>query len=43
MLWSRAKGLQLEVRTQFSAHRFDPNRNLIKATRDKMYRKHFAT
>jgi len=43
MLRSRAKGLQLEDRTRFSAHRFDPNRNLIRATLDKMYRKHFAT
>ena len=42
MLRRRAKGLEFEERTRFSAHRFEPNRNLIKATLDEMYRKHFA-
>ena len=41
MLRSRAKGLEFE-RTRFSAHLFEPNRNLVKATLDKMYRKYFA-
>jgi len=41
MLRSRAKGLEFE-RTHFSTHLFEPNRNLIKATLDKMYRKYFA-
>ena len=41
MLRSRAKGLEFE-RTKFSAHLFEPNRNLIKATLDRMYRRYFA-
>jgi hypothetical protein len=41
MLRTRAKGLEFE-RTTFSAHLFEPNRNLIKATLDRMYRKYFA-
>jgi hypothetical protein len=41
MLRTRAKGLEFE-RTKFSAHLFEPNRNLIKATLDRMYRKYFA-
>jgi len=41
MLRSRAKGLEFE-RPHFSTHLFEPNRNLIKATLDKMYRKYFA-
>jgi hypothetical protein len=42
MLRSRAKGLESEKRTTF-LHLFEPNRNLIKGTLDKMYRKYFAT
>ena len=41
MLRSRAKGSEFE-RISFSAHLFEPNRNLIRATLDKMYRKYFA-
>ena len=41
MLRCRAKGLEFE-QTRFSAHLFAPNRSLIKATLEKMYRKHFA-
>ena len=41
MLRSRAKGLEFE-RTRFSAYLFEPDRNLIKDTLDKMYRKYFA-
>ena len=41
MLRSRAKGLEFE-RTNCSAHLFEPNRNLIKGTLDRMYRKYFA-
>ena len=41
MLRSRAKGLEFEKRTTF-LHLFEPNRNLIKGTLDKMYRKYFA-
>jgi hypothetical protein len=41
MLRSRAKGLEFE-RTNFSAHLLEPNRNLIKATLDRMYRRYFA-
>ncbi len=41
MLRSRAKGLEFE-RPHFSTHLFEPNRNLIKATLDKVYRKYFA-
>jgi hypothetical protein len=40
-LRSRAKGLEFG-RTNFSAHLFEPSRNLIKATLDKLYRKYFA-
>ena len=40
-LRSRAKGLEFE-RTNFSTHLFEPSRNLIKATMDKMYAKYFA-
>ena len=39
MLRSRAKGLEP---TAFPAHSFEPNRNVIKATLDRMYRKYFA-
>jgi hypothetical protein len=46
-LRSRAKGLEFEKRTPFSEHLFQyaahPNRNLIEAMLDKMYRKYFAT
>ena len=42
MLRSRAKGIELDERTRFSANLFEPNRRLIKATLDKMYRKYFA-
>jgi len=41
MLRSRAKGLEFEP-TAFPAHSFEPNRNVIKATLDRMYRKYFA-
>lgn len=41
MLRRRAKGLEVE-RTRFSANLFEPDRNLIKGTLDKMYRKYFA-
>lgn len=41
MLRSRAKGLEFE-RTNLSAHLFEPNRNLIKATLDRMHGKYFA-
>jgi hypothetical protein len=34
---------ELEQRTSFSKCLFEPNRNLIKGTLDKMYRKYFAT
>jgi len=39
-LRNRAKGVEVE-RTKFPAYLFGPNRNLIKATLDKMYRKYF--
>jgi hypothetical protein len=42
ILRSRAKGLEFEKRTTFS-QLFEPNRNLIKGTLDRMYRKYFAT
>jgi hypothetical protein len=42
MLRSRAKGLEFQKRTTF-LHLFEPNRNLIKGTLDRMYRKYFAT
>jgi hypothetical protein len=41
MLRSRAKGRAFE-KTHFSTHLFGPNQKLIKATLDRMYRKHFA-
>ena len=41
MLRCRAKGLEFE-QTRFSAHLSTPNRHLIEATLDKMYRKYFA-
>jgi hypothetical protein len=41
MLRSRAKGSELGG-TNFSAHLFGPKQKLIKATLDRMYRKHFA-
>ena len=43
MLRSRAKGLELEALTRFSGALFEPNRNLIKGTLDKMYRKYFTS
>ena len=42
ILRSRAKGLEGEKPTTFS-RLFAPNRNLIKGTLDRIYRKHFAT
>jgi hypothetical protein len=39
-LRNKAEGPQLK-RLGFSAHLFEPNRKLIKATLDKMYRKYF--
>ena len=41
MLRNRASGLEPE-RTRFPADVLGPNRNLIKAMLDKMYRKHFC-
>jgi len=41
MLRNRAKGSELE-RPSFSPRVFEPNQRLIKATLDRMYRKHFA-
>ena len=41
MLRNRAKGSKFE-RTNVSTHLFEPNQKLIKATLDRMYRKHFA-
>jgi hypothetical protein len=43
MLQNRAKGLEFEKRTRLSAHLFEPNRNLIKGTLEKMYNKYFDT
>ena len=43
VLRNRAKGLEFESQARFSWHLFGPNRNLIKATLDKMYRKYFET
>jgi hypothetical protein len=40
-LRNQAGGLELE-QVRFSAHLFEPNRKLIKATLDKMYRRYFA-
>ena len=42
LLRNRAKGLEFEERTRFSPRLFGPNRNLIKATLDRMYRKYFS-
>ena len=43
MLRSRAKGYARAFeKTHFSTHLFGPNQKLIKATLDRMYRKHFA-
>jgi hypothetical protein len=42
MLRGRAKGLELD-RTCFSAHLFEPDRDLIEGTLDQMYGKYFAT
>ena len=42
MLRNRAKGLEGE-RIQIPAHPFEPKRELIEATLEEMYRKHFAT
>ena len=42
MLRNRAKGLKGE-RIQIPGHPFKPNRELIEATLEEMYRKHFAT
>ena len=41
ILRNRATGLEPE-RTRFPAHVLGPNRNLIKAMLDKMYRRHFC-
>jgi hypothetical protein len=41
MLRNRAKGLEVE-RVRVPAHVFEPNRKLIAATLEKMYRKYFA-
>jgi hypothetical protein len=41
MLCSRAKGLEFETQTRYW-NLFEPNRNLIKRTLDKMYRRYFA-
>ena len=43
VLRNRAKGLEFGAQTRVSWHLFEPNRNLIKATLDKMYRKYFET
>ena len=43
MLRSRTNYSEFENRTRFSEHLFEPNRNLIKATLDQMYRKYFET
>jgi hypothetical protein len=40
-LRSRAKGIE-STAARFSAHLFEPDRNLIKGTLDQMYRKYFA-
>jgi hypothetical protein len=42
MLRNRAKGLEGE-RIQIPGHPFEPNRKLIEATLEEMYRKYFAT
>jgi hypothetical protein len=41
LLRSRAKGIE-STATRFSAHLFEPDRNLTKGTLDRMYRKYFA-
>jgi hypothetical protein len=41
MLRCRAKGLESES-TRFPAQLLTPNRNLLKAALDKMYKKYFA-
>ena len=43
MLRSRTKDSEFEKRSQFSEFPFEPNRNLIKATLDQMYREYFET
>ena len=42
MLRNRAKGLEGE-RIRIPGHSFEPNRKLIEATLEEMYRKYFAT
>jgi len=42
MLRNRAKGLEGE-RIQIPGHPLEPNRKLIEATLEEMYRKYFAT
>jgi hypothetical protein len=42
MLRNRAKGLEGE-RIRVPGHSFEPNRKLIEATLEEMYRKYFAT
>jgi hypothetical protein len=42
MLRNRAKGLEGE-RIRIPGHSFEPNRKLIEATLEQMYRKYFAT
>ena len=42
MLRNRAKGLEGE-RIQIPGHPLEPNRELIEATLEEMYRKYFAT
>jgi len=42
MLRNRAKGLEGE-RIRIPRHSFEPNRKLIEATLEEMYRKYFAT
>lgn len=41
LLRSRAKGVELEA-ARFSRQLFEPDRNLIKGTLDRMYRKYFV-
>ena len=41
VLRSRATGVE-HTAARFPAHLFEPDRNLIKGTLDRMYRKHFA-
>jgi hypothetical protein len=42
LLRNRAKG-SVSERPRFFPHLFEPKRNLIKATLEKMYRKYFPT